>query len=115
MFSLEQPQIQQILTAWKPILYTGILSCGVAYTFQIIGQRGMNPAVASMIMSLESVISAIAGFLILGQVMNSREITGCALMFFAIILVQLPERRKKLQSVREPLKNSVKSESAEIV
>ena len=88
----ENPNITNILQAWMPILYAGILSCGVAYTLQIVGQKGMNPTVASLIMSLESCISVIAGWLILGQNLSGREIFGCVLMFGAIILAQLPQK-----------------------
>lgn len=88
----ENPNITNILQAWMPILYAGILSCGVAYTLQIVGQKGMNPTVASLIMSLESCISVIAGWLILGQNLSSREIFGCVLMFSAIVLAQLPQK-----------------------
>ena len=83
-----------ILQAWVPVLYAGVLSCGVAYTLQIVGQRGMNPTVASLILSLESVISLIAGWVILGQALSARELSGCVLMFAAIILAQLPERKR---------------------
>lgn len=93
MFLFEDPEISMILAAWKPILYAGVLSCGVGYTLQIIGQRGMNPIVASLIMSLESVISVLAGFLLLHEVLSTRELLGCGLMFAAIILAQLPERK----------------------
>ena len=72
------------------IAYCGIMSSGVAYTFQVLGQQGADPAAASLILSLESVISAIAGFLILGQRLSAREILGCALMSAAIVLVQRP-------------------------
>lgn len=95
MFLFEQPQIANILAAWQPILYAGILSCGVAYTLQIVGQKGMNPTVASLILSLESVISVLAGLVLLKQQLSSREIAGCVLMFAAIILAQLPSRRNK--------------------
>ena len=88
----ENPNITNILQAWMPILYAGILSCGVAYTLQIVGQKGMNPTVASLIMSLESCISVLAGWLILGQNLSSREIFGCVLMFGAIMLAQLPQK-----------------------
>ena len=88
----ENPNITNILQTWMPILYAGILSCGVAYTLQIVGQKGMNPTVASLIMSLESCISVIAGWLILGQNLSSREIFGCVLMFGAIVLAQLPQK-----------------------
>ena len=94
MFLFENPDITLILQAWKPILYAGAMSSGVAYTLQIVGQKGMNPTVASLIMSLESVISAIAGFILLKQSMSLREVMGCVIMFVAIILAQLPEKSK---------------------
>ena len=92
MLIFETPSIQTVMAAWLPILYAGALSSGVAYTLQIIGQRGMNPTVASLLMSMESVISVIAGWVILGQALSGRELTGCVLMFAAIVLVQLPEQ-----------------------
>ena len=76
---------------WIPILYTGFLSCGVAYTLQIVGQVNMNPTVASLILSSESVFAVLAGWIILGETMGMRELTGCALIFTAIILAQLPK------------------------
>ena len=95
MFIYEQPTISGIVSGWSSILYAGALSTGVAYTIQVIAQKGMNPAVASLIMSMESVISVIAGWLILNQKLSRRELIGCGLMFAAIILVQLPERNKQ--------------------
>ena len=92
MFVWEEPHLEQILAAWLPILYAGVLSCGVAYTLQIIGQRGMNPAVASLLLSMESVISVLAGWVLLKQKLTGRELAGCVLMFLAIILVQLPQK-----------------------
>lgn len=94
MLLFEEPQWQQILAAWVPVLYAGVLSCGVAYTLQIVGQKGMNPTAASLILSLESAVSLLAGWLILGQKLTKRELIGCMLMFAAIVLVQLPERKK---------------------
>ncbi len=85
------------LDAWLPILYAGILSCGVAYTLQIVAQKGMNPTVASMVLSLESVFSVLAGILILQEPMSLRKALGCVLIFAAIILVQMPVRRRKEQ------------------
>ncbi len=84
-----------LLAAWKPIAYAGILSSGLGYTFQIVGQKGLNPTVASLIMSLESCIAVLAGWLILHQAMSRREILGCCLMFAAILLAQLPARTGK--------------------
>lgn len=84
--------------AWIPLLYAGILTCGVAYTLQIIGQKNVNPTIASLIMSLESVFSVLAGWIILHEKLNAKELAGCALIFFAVILSQLPagmfQRRK---------------------
>lgn len=96
MLILEKPVMGDILDAWLPILYAGALSSGVAYTLQIIGQRGLNPTVASLLMSFEAVFAAIAGSLILKETMTVREIVGCALMFFAIILSQIPQRNVKV-------------------
>ncbi len=78
-----------------PILYAGVLSCGVAYTLQIIGQKNMNPAVASLILSLESCISVLAGWAVLGEQLSARESLGCVLMFAAIILAQLPDKKEE--------------------
>ena len=78
------------LDAWIPLLYAGVLSCGVAYTLQIVAQDGLNPTVASLLMSFESVFSVIAGWIILGQKMGARELGGCALIFIAVILAQIP-------------------------
>lgn len=90
----EKPEMCAVLTAWQPILYAGVMSCGVAYTLQIIGQKNMNPTVASLILSLESCISVLAGWVILGQQLSAREIAGCVIMFAAIILAQLPQKEK---------------------
>lgn len=93
-FLTETIQISGLLAAWAPILYAGVLSCGVAYTLQIIGQKNMNPTVASLILSLESCISVLAGWVILGQKLTAREMVGCVLMFGAIVLAQMPEKRR---------------------
>ena len=77
-----------------PILYAGVLSSGVAYTFQILGQKELRPAVASLIMSFESVISALSGWLLLGQKLTLREICGCVIIFAAIVLAQMPHGGK---------------------
>ena len=91
-FIFETPDVSAILSGWLPILYAGVLSCGVAYTLQIVGQKNMDPTVASLILSLESVFSVLAGWLILDQTLSLRELFGCVLMFLAIILAQLPQK-----------------------
>lgn len=95
MLFTETPDISNIQAAWLPLLYAGLLSCGVGYTLQIVGQKGINPVIVSLIMSLESVISALAGWVILGQVLSPKEILGCVLMFVAIIITQIPIGNKK--------------------
>ncbi len=90
----EHPQLSDFHGAWGAILYAGIMSCGVAYTLQIVGQKNMNPAVASLILSLESCISVLAGWIILGQNLTRKEILGCVIMFGAIVLAQLPQKEK---------------------
>ena len=93
MFLFETPKLSNILAAWQPLAYAGILSCGVAYTLQIVGQKNMNPTVASLILSMESCTSVIAGWLILHQKLSLKEIIGCLIMFGAIILAQLPQKK----------------------
>ena len=88
----EHPQLSAFHGAWGAILYAGVMSCGVAYTLQIVGQKNMDPTVASLILSLESCISVLAGWIILGQKLSMREIIGCVVMFAAIVLAQLPDK-----------------------
>lgn len=91
----ERPSMESILQAWGPILYAGVLSCGVAYTLQIIGQKGMNPAVASLILSLESCIAVLAGWLFLSEYLTARELIGCGVMFLGILLAQIPPKKER--------------------
>ena len=89
----EQPVFTEILQAWQPVLYAGVMSCGVAYTLQIIAQKNADPTVASLLLSLESVFSVLAGWVLLGQGLSLKELFGCVLIFCAIILAQLPEKK----------------------
>ncbi len=95
MAIFEKPTWAGLRAACLPILYAGVMSSGVGYTLQIISQKHVNPTLASLVMSLESVFSALAGWALLGQSLSGRELFGCALMFTAIILAQLPLGRKK--------------------
>ena len=95
MLISEKPSISTILAAWAPLLYAGIMSCGVGYTLQIVAQKDVDPTIASLILSLESVFSVLAGWLILGQTLAGKEIVGCVLMFAAIILAQLPTKNQE--------------------
>ncbi len=95
MFLTEDPQISQILAAWMPIAYAGVLSCGVAYTLQIVAQKNVEPTVASLLLSLESVFAVLAGGIILHESLSAKEAVGCVFVFAAIILAQLPEKIKK--------------------
>lgn len=94
MFIFETPQISAINSAIVPILYSGILSSGVAYTLQIIGQKNTQPAVASILMCLESVFAVLAGWVVLKEQLSAREAIGCVVMFVAIILTKIPEWKK---------------------
>lgn len=89
----EKPEIGCFIDGIIPLAYAGIMSSGVAYTLQIIGQKNMDPTIASLILSMESVVSMLAGWVILGQRLSSRELLGCALVFGAVILVQLPDKK----------------------
>ena len=89
---LEDNTIHDIESALVPILYGGIGSCGVAYTLQIIGQKDTPPAKATLILSLESVFSAIGGALILHERMETKEVIGCIILFLSVLIAQLPEK-----------------------
>lgn len=100
-FVFEKPSLAQLQEGLVPLLYSGVMSCGVAYTLQIVGQNGVNPTVASLILSLESVVAALTGwlaykigFLKTDQTLTARQISGCAVVFAAVILVQLPSGKK---------------------
>ena len=94
MLIFETPQAENIQAAMVPMLYSGIMSSGIAYTLQIIGQKHTQPAVASLLMCLESVFAVLSGWVILHEALTGREILGCVIMFVAIILTNLPERKK---------------------
>ncbi|MCR4578039.1 MAG: DMT family transporter [Clostridiales bacterium] len=93
-FMLETPSLKSIVPAAAPILYCGIMSGGVGYTLQLVAQKRTDPTVASLLMSFEAVFAVIAGALLLHEKMSARELLGCAVMFVAIIAVQLPAARK---------------------
>ena len=90
LFESSSTDISDIMAALPSILYAGVLSSGVAYTLQIIGQVGVNPTVATLIMSLEAVIGALSGWAVLGESMPPIEILGGGMMFVSIVLSQLP-------------------------
>lgn len=105
---VEKPDFAQLINGAVPILYAGVMSCGVAYTLQIVGQKGVNPTIAALILSLESVVSVLAGwfaykvgFLKDDQSLTGRQLLGCVVVFAAVILVQLPIeeflKKKKIQ------------------
>lgn len=97
----EQPDLVAIRVSWLSISYAGILSMGVAYSLQILGQQNLEPTAASLIMSLESVFAVLSGWLILKETLTSWEICGCVLMFGAVILSQLPQRKKA--TIKQPV------------
>lgn len=90
----ETVDISNILACWGPLCFAGMLSMGLAYSLQIVGQKALEPTTASLIMSLESVFAVIGGWWLLGERMATHETLGCALVFAAVVISQLPERRK---------------------
>ncbi len=94
MLVFEKPDLTNIFAAAVPILYAGILSSGAGYTLQIVGQKGADPSIAGMILSLESVFAALAGTLLLHEVLSLRELFGCILVFMAIIFSQIQFQKK---------------------
>lgn len=91
---MEEINLSSLQQAALPIAYAGIMSCGVAYTLQIIGQAKVKPTIASLVLSLESVISVLAGWILLDEVLTKRQLFGCTLVFLAVILAQLPGGKK---------------------
>ncbi len=94
MFVFETPSMSAVCDAWVEILYAGVMSSGLAYTLQILGQKYTPPTLASMLMSLESVFAVLAAAVLLGQIPTIVQVVGCVLMFTAIVLAQLPEKAK---------------------
>ncbi|MBO4347713.1 MAG: DMT family transporter [Lachnospiraceae bacterium] len=84
----EKIVISELIKGYFPILYAGVMSCGVAYTFQILGQKYVEPTKASLIMCLESVFATLGGFIILHEILTVKEAVGCVIVFIAIILAQ---------------------------
>lgn len=93
MLIFETPSWSQIIDSLGPLLYLAIMSSGIAYTLQIIGQKYVDTVIASLLMSLESVFALLSGWIYLNQSMSLREITGCVIVFAAIILAQIPEKK----------------------
>ncbi len=94
-FLFEHPSWDAIRACWLPICYAGCLSSAVGYTLQIVGQKGVHPAVASLILSLESVFSVLAGYVLMpGTGLTRWEITGCVLVFASVVMVQLAPQQQ---------------------
>ncbi len=92
MALFDPPTLEGLRGALGAILFAGVMSNGVAYTLQTVAQKGINPTIASLLMSLESVFGTLAGWIVMGQTLTSREAIGCAVMGVAIVLAQLPPR-----------------------
>lgn len=102
MFIFESPvSLSNIMTAWFPILYAGAISCGIGYTFQVLGQKEATPTIAALILCLESVFGVLAGAVILHESMSMREILGCVIMFAAVVISNLPEKPQKTEPALE--------------
>lgn len=99
MFIFETPKLSSIKTAMLPILYSGLMSCGVAYTLQIIGQKYCEASIASLLMCMESVFAAISAAIIINEKLSGREILGCIIMFSAILITQIADIVKSRKSL----------------
>ena len=97
MFIFESPDIGEILDCWGPILYAGVLSSGVGYTLQIIGQKHAEPTSATLILSLESVFAVLTGIVFAGEKLTVFEVIGCVIIFIAVIIAQLPSKSERLK------------------
>ena len=93
-FIFETPSVEKVSSALIPIIYCGLISGGIGYTLQIVGQKFSEPATASLLMSMESVFAVITGVLVLNESMSVKEIIGCIIMFAAVLLVQIPIKKK---------------------
>ena len=91
----ETVDVQNLLACWFPLCFAGVLSMGVAYSLQIVGQKDLEPTAASLIMSLESVFAAIGGWWLLNERMSAPELLGCGLVFAGVVISQLPEKKHK--------------------
>ena len=96
MSAFESPKFPAMLDAWFPILYAGVMSSGVAFTLQLYGQRYAEPSTAAILMSFEAIFGALAGWLLLNEMMTSREIFGCVLMIFGMLATQWALIKKSL-------------------
>lgn len=94
MLIWEKPSPELVLSNWLPIAYAGVLSSGVAYTLQMVALKHADPTEASLIMCLEAVFSVLTGALVLHESMTGRAAAGCLLIFAAVVLSQLPERKR---------------------
>lgn len=103
MFLFENPQVEAIFDAKYTILYAGIMSSGAAYTLQILGQRDTDPTSATLIMSLESVFAALSGWIILSEALSLKELSGCILVFIAVILTQLGASAAPEKNIRRKI------------
>ena len=92
MYIFESPDYSDILSCWLPIVYSGAVACGIAYTLQIIAQRYTTPDSAAIIMSTESLFAVLGGWILLNQKLSAREILGCLLVFIAVVIILIPER-----------------------
>ena len=96
---VETPTWEAVNNCWGPLLYAGILSSGIAFTLQMAGQKHVEPSTASLLMSLESVFAVLSGWIVLGDLLSTYETIGCILIFIAIMLSQIPDKKKEKSKV----------------
>lgn len=95
-FIFEEIVWSNVFNCWLPILYAGVLSCGVAYTLQIVAQKDTSPVAACIMMSMESVFAVVCASLVLQEMMSTKELIGCIIMFIAVVVVQMPSKEERL-------------------
>jgi drug/metabolite transporter (DMT)-like permease len=95
MLLFETPSVAAVTKSILPLTYVGLFSTAIAFTLQMVGQKGNDPVNASLIFCLESIFAVLSGYFVLREVLTLREIIGCAILFFAIVTVQLPDKNKK--------------------
>lgn len=95
MLFFERLSMHNVMSAYVPLLYAGVMSSGVAYTLQVVAQKNVHPVVASLLMSLESVFAALGGRIIMKESFSSRQLAGCIIIFTAVIVAQIPWNVKK--------------------
>ena len=113
MLIFEEPRWVNIKAAALPLLYSGIMSCGVAYTLQVVGQKYCEASIASLLMCMESVFAVLSAAVLLHERLTGREIVGCLIMFGAILLSQVTDIVKSRKGDKDNGTSSIEVSSTD--